>query len=432
MAGERHTAPLLLRREGRGARFLPRRRIRQGRGDGEHAGVGPGIVCGHGGQCAAHRVRVGVPHRAQFRQHHRVLGERAGLVGAHHVDPRQSLDRGQFLNQALPLAQSHDTHRERQRGQQHQPLGHHRYERRDHAVQRRPDRLARGEQLVVDDEDAGRDHHPRDEGEDAVDAGPQFGVDERELARLLRELGRVGLAAHLRHPVGAAAGHHVGAGEDLCARRLGHRVGLTGEQRLVDVQRVRFDHLAVDHDLIARTEFDDVAQHHLVRRDLTRDAAAAHDRAALADDGERFERALRADLLHDADSAVGHDQQTEHRVDDRPRGQHDDQQHGQDCVDAREDVATHDVQGRPARAGRDVVRLALGAQGVGLRVGQSRRRLQITRAHPTSLSRRRTRFCLAARVPMSMHARFWALRVRCIPLRGIQEWQRTYSTRGPR
>ena len=74
----------------------------------------------------------------QIRDAHTVLGERAGLVGAHHVDAGQALDRGQLVDQTLPSAKPDDADRERDRRHQHQALGHHRNQRADHPQHRFP------------------------------------------------------------------------------------------------------------------------------------------------------------------------------------------------------------------------------------------------------------------------------------------------------
>ena len=126
---------------------------------------------------------------------HAVLGERSGLVGAHHVDPGQALDGGQLLDQALPAAQPDHADRERDRRHQHQALGHHRHQRADHAQHRLAPAGAGGEQLGVDDQQTRRNQQIGDELQDLVDAAAQFGFHQRELAGLLGELGGVRLPA---------------------------------------------------------------------------------------------------------------------------------------------------------------------------------------------------------------------------------------------
>ncbi len=107
-------------------------------------------------------------------QAHPVLGERAGLVGAHDVDPGETLDGGQLLDEALALAEADDPDGEGDRRHQHETFGHHRHECGDHPAQRASERLVAGEQLVVDDQQPGGDHQVGDEPEDLVDAGAQL------------------------------------------------------------------------------------------------------------------------------------------------------------------------------------------------------------------------------------------------------------------
>ena len=70
------------------------------------------------------------------------LGERAGLVEAHDVDPGEALDRGQLLHQHLAAGERHRREHEGDAGEQHEALGHH----RDHAGD---GRAQRGVELVV-------------------------------------------------------------------------------------------------------------------------------------------------------------------------------------------------------------------------------------------------------------------------------------------
>ena len=86
---------------------------------------------------------VAVASRTHFGKPHAVLGERAGLVGAHHVDAGEPLDGGQLLHQALRCAEPDHADREGDRRQQHQPLRHHRDQRGDHPGQRPRERFAR-------------------------------------------------------------------------------------------------------------------------------------------------------------------------------------------------------------------------------------------------------------------------------------------------
>ena len=79
-------------------------------------------------------------------------------------------------------------------------------------------------------------------------------------------------------------------------------------------------------------------------------------RLGLADDGELVQGALGADLLDDADAAVGDDHQAEQPVDHRSGGEEDRQQHAEDRVEAREQVRPDDVADRiTSRSGTSLV-----------------------------------------------------------------------------
>ena len=92
------------------------------------------------------------------------------------------------------------------------------------------------EQLGVDGQQSGRPQQIGDEPQDLVDTGAQFGFHQGEPAGLLGQLGRVGLAAHLGGAVRAGAGDDEAARHHGVADVLVDRVGLAGQQRLVDLE----------------------------------------------------------------------------------------------------------------------------------------------------------------------------------------------------
>ena len=269
----------------------------------------------------------------------------------------------------------------------HQTLGHHRHQRTDHPQHRFPPSRVGGEQLRVDDQQAGRDQQVGDELQDLVDAAAQFGIHQRELAGLFGELGGVGFPADLGGPVRAAARDDEAARHHLVAGVLRDRVGLAGEQGLVDLEVGVLDDLAVDDDLVAGPQFDDVVEHDLVGRhraavpDCLRTMGFAWPTMAslssvcLARSSWMMPIALLA-MISSPNSAVDH----------RTGGQHDDQQHAQDRVDAGEHVGPDDVGHAARRAGRHVVRLAvgdaLGDFGVGEPGGDERGHRRSPRERP--------------------------------------------------
>ena len=334
-------------------------------GDRRQAGVGVGFGCRElcedlgdlgWGRAGRHTGAVETTHLGQA---HPRLGERAGLVRADDVDPGQALDGGQFLDEALPLAEPDDAHREGDRGHEDQALGDHGDQCRDHAGDAVAPRLSEPEQLGPDRQQPDGDKQPRDDEEDAVDAVAQLGADEGELGGLLDQAGGIRLAADLGRAVGAGAGNDETAREHLVAGFLDNGVGLTGEQRLVDFKRGGLEHLAVDDELVAWAELDEIVGDDVGAGDLSADTVAAHGGACFADDREVVQGPLCAQLLDDADGAVGDDEQSERRVDELAGGEDDRQQDAQDRVDPREDVGPDDLAGGPTAAGGQVVGAAV-------------------------------------------------------------------------
>ena len=257
-----HAAPLGGRLERCCRRGDPAGRAVIRLGDRLHAGVGAGVGGGQRGQ----HVGDGLLPRPQFldvRDPHAVFGQRAGLVGADHVDAGQSLDRGQLLHQALALTEPDDADRERDRRHQHQALGHHRHQRTHHPQHGLPPPRVRGEQLGVDRQQPGRHQQVGDELQNPVNAIAQFGFHQGELAGLLGQLGGIGVRTHLGGAVGTGAGDDEAARHHRGANSLGDRIRLTRQQRFVDLQVVLLDDLAVDDDLVPGAELDDVIEHHL-------------------------------------------------------------------------------------------------------------------------------------------------------------------------
>jgi hypothetical protein len=294
---------------------------------------------------------LGAVQHVQFAELQAVLGERPGLVRTDHVHPGQTLDRGQFLHQHVLLPQPDHADGEGERGQQHEPLGHHRHQRagcRENAV-------LPGARLVPLHPDRGqahRDQQPGDQPQDLVDARLQFGLHQRELARLHGQPRRVGVVPDPGRSEGAHPGDDEAARHHLVPGLLQQRVGLAGEQGFVHFEVGRLDHLAVDDDLVSGTDLDQVVEHDLLAGDLDADPVPADGGFALPDHGQAVERLLRPQLLHHADAGVDDDQEAEQRVHDRAGAQHHHEQHHQQEVDPGEDVGLDDVPGAPARARR--------------------------------------------------------------------------------
>ena len=140
------------------------------------------------------------------------------------------------------------------------------------------------------------------------------------------------------------------AREDLVAGGLRDRVGLAGEQRLVDLEPVGFSCPTVGRDLVAGAQREEIVDHDRFDRDLGALAVAHDARLGCVEDREPVERPLRPVLLHDADERVRDQHDAEQRVLDRPDDQDHDEHRAEDRVEPREDVGAGDLGQRAARA----------------------------------------------------------------------------------
>ena len=180
-------------------------------------------------------------------------------------------------------------------------------------------------------------------------------MGEGELLGLLSQLGRVGLTADPGRPVRPGAGDDEAARHHRIPRRLDDRVGLPGQQRLVDLETGGAQRGAVHDDLVAAGQVQHVVLDDLVGPHLGQHAVPVGPRGRFADDGEVVERALGPDLLHDSDQRVGHDHETEQRVVVRADPQDRHQQRAEQSVERGEDVRPDDVGGGAAGPGGHVV-----------------------------------------------------------------------------
>ena len=275
LAAERRPAPLPGRRERHDRLGLPSR-VAPDRRDRPQARVRAFV----GGRERADGVEHLVVGRRAVRSFEAgdlegALGERAGLVDADDVDPGEHLHRGQLLHQGPPARQARRPDREGDAREQHQALGDHGAD----AGHRGPQRFAEivgAAHLRDDEEHPGGQQEPAPDAQDRVRAGSQLGVHGRELLRLLRQLRRVGGIADGGRLEPAAPGDDEAAGQDVVAGLLVQRLALAGEEGLVDFEPRRRAHDAVDRDLVAGRDLDDVAVHDGLARHLA-DRAVAHD-----------------------------------------------------------------------------------------------------------------------------------------------------------
>ncbi|MEA2228721.1 MAG: hypothetical protein QOF04_2351 [Solirubrobacteraceae bacterium] len=150
--------------------------------------------------------------------------------------------------------------------------------------------------------------------------------------------------------------HHEGPRAHRVAGPPRHGVRFTGQDGLVERQRIRLHERAVGRHLIARSEQRQIARHHLSDRDRSGPLIAQHRRAGRHERGETIERTLGAHLLGDADRRVGDEDPQEHRVAPVAERQRRDARDEQDEIEDREDVGDDDAAVRTARGRRPLGR----------------------------------------------------------------------------
>ena len=169
--------------------------------------------------------------------------------------------------------------------QQHQAFGNHVHDAGDRHPQRLG-QIARLRELADQQQDRGGDEHPRDAAKDHVDSGAQLGRREHEPSSFGGEPPAVRGFTDDFGELPAATRDDPRARQQRAALALRHRLRLTREQRLVDLEVVaRQDH-AVDHDLITPADLDDVAFDDVARRHLARALCSHHGRGGPADDDQ--------------------------------------------------------------------------------------------------------------------------------------------------
>ncbi len=263
----------------------------------------------------------------QLLDPHPILGERAGLVRADHGRAAERLDRGQVLDERLPLRHSLTAHREGERdgGQEaFRHVGHDDPNAEDRAD---PKPEAGGEP----DEEKERAHSQREEGDDVGD------MDDLALERRRPGVGARGETGDLSEFGAHARGVDHGAapaGED---RRAGqHEIGRVGEIGMRrDVGRAPFgprfarergqvhaepdgvDQAGVGGDLLAFLQHQQVPADDGLAWNLMRVPAAEHPGGGGEELMERLNGAFRLVLLREGEQGVDDDHSdnrpTEHR-----------------------------------------------------------------------------------------------------------------------
>ena len=123
-------------------------------------------------------------------------------------------------------------------------------------------------QLAEEQERGGRHDRERHPAQDLVDPVAQLRANEGEPSRLQRELRRVRVGAHRRRHHATRARGDERSGERFSARLLRDRLRFPADERLVQLEPVGDEHLAVHDDLPAAREVQHVVQHHAVHGNL--------------------------------------------------------------------------------------------------------------------------------------------------------------------
>ena len=358
--------------------------------------VGVGSSDGSDGARKFDRVAVAQPHRRAMPDHPR--GESARLVNAHDVDPRKRLDRGKFLDQSVPLAEANHRDGRCHRHQQNQPLRHHANDAghgRDECLTERPVGLY----LAPEQQSADRHKQPRDHAQDLVNPLLERTLGEGELLRFGGEVLCIGVFTHRRGLKGDRTRHDERTGQDRVARILVEGIGLSGDQRFVDLHTAGRKDSSVRRNLVTRGQLDEVIEDNFVDRDFGRLPVPDHRHVGCNQDAQTIERSFRSELLDDADDGVRHHDEPEQSVREMPEDQHDHEHHRHDCVEPGQEVGTENFDDRPRPAVFDGIDFACGdaladlrrreptnrgfdRHGLGTTIGATRRSVRRSRSSP--------------------------------------------------
>ena len=283
-----------------------------------HAALEPAVDVGIG----VGPLTVGTAPVDRADQLDRRFRQRAGLVGAQDVHGAEIVDRGEALHDHLSLGQLHRRPGERHRHDHRQQLGRQsdRERQREHQrLQHRP--------LERDVHHQDEQHHqhgqPHDQHAETANADREGGG-----RRLFRQARRE--MAERRPAAGSADDDGCGAADHGCAGKYGvrcsgrvfraqgcvtgllfGRIGLAGQESLVDEKVAAFEQPRVRGNKIASDQLDNVAGNQLVDRHGEACAVAPYGRLDRHRPAQRLDRILRADFLdeiqRDADRDDGHD-----------------------------------------------------------------------------------------------------------------------------
>ena len=245
------------------------------------------------------------------------------------------------MHQSAPAPDPGGRHGEHEAREQHEPLG----DERDDAGDRGRDGLAGGYVVHVQrvqQQCRDRNHERNQDPEQVVDGELQ----RRELAAILsrdaRQLVRVGVCSDALGLVGAAAGDAEGSRLHAVAGAPGVRIGLAGEDRLVDLQAAGLEQPAIGHHLVSRAQHDRVPGDHVVDVDLALRTVAQDPRPRRREQRQAIERSLGPHLLDDPDARVDHQDRREEQIRELSRRDQGNRAGRQHEVEQREQIAADD------------------------------------------------------------------------------------------
>ena len=229
----------------------------------QHRQIDGVLILGAGGQGRAqdHFVRAVTAHGERVTQSQLVLRQRAGLIGAEDVDPGQFFDSCQAGDDGFPGCQHSGTHShgDRQNSRHRHRHGGDRQHQRE---------LQRGDHLIAPEQGHGQDQGHQNQGQnDQIVADFQDGPLEmtHRVGHLhqVSRLAEVGVRARTVHQGVDLPLLDDGARIDDVARAAGHRQGLTGQGRLVHLQRFAVQQTGIGRHGVAESQADDVARNQL-------------------------------------------------------------------------------------------------------------------------------------------------------------------------
>ena len=333
-------------------------------------------------------VVEGLAAGAEAPDHHAVLGQGPGLVGADHGGGSDRLHGGDAPGEHVALGDAPGAEREEDGEHHRELLGEHRHRQGD-AREQAVDPLVPGEAPGQHQDHAEAEAPRGDDADDARDLALQGGRLRRDGSEAHPDLADLGARAGGSHLGDAAAPYDQRPGVDegrvvaaggrgrasagaALAAALAHGDRLAGEERLVDREVVRVEDLGVGGHAVALDEDHHVAARHLAPGDPPLLAAADHQRPGAREVLQRAEGVLGLALLVEGDADHHH-----HEGEERERlaGVAEQQVERARAEQEQEHRLLHHVERRPPQAPRLV-----GGQLVGALVAQAARGLVLGEA----------------------------------------------------